>query len=1470
MQKFIFKVVFFIFLFAAYPLYRVQGAVISGELKKWHRVTLLFDGPNTSEAATPNPFRDYRLIVTFTNGSLSRVVHGHYAADGDAANTSASAGNKWRVYFTPDATGTWNYTVSFRTGTDIALSTAPGAGTPVGPPNGPDGETGSFTIAPTDKTGNDFRAKGRLTYVGEHYLQFSETGEFFIKGGADSPENFLGYFEFDQTSDQGGVSTPGLVNGLHQYAAHVADWNSGDPVWQGNKGKGIIGALNYLASQGVNSVYFLTYNLDGGDGQDTWMWTSPTERYRFDVSKLDQWEIVFSHMDRLGIMLHVVTQETENDHALDGGNLGTQRKLYYRELVSRFAHHLGVFWNLGEENDNTDQRRADFAQYIRNLDPYNNPIGYHNWQAQVNSAYDGILSNPTWLQYFEVTSLQSGSSLNLYNDLAINYRNQSAAAGRKWVICSDEQEPAVASDMSNLDVLRKNVLWGNLMGGGGGVEWYFGYQGTFGDLQSEDFSVAYPLWQQTRYALDFFRNYLPFAEMTPDNSIVTYPGNTSTDYAYGFYKAGEVYAAYLKNGANNNNVSFNIAGTDMYAVHWYNPRTGGALIPGTPDTIIAVNGMISVGKNPASDNNDWVVLVRRVGSVAPAPEIDIRQGSNHIADGGSYTFAPTQIGSYTDVTFTIANTGTTDLIITLPISASGDFSVVSQPISPLAAGTSTAFVVRFAPTAAGSRTGMTTIVNNDNNESSYEIHFLGNGTVATTVTVWTGNVSDDWFNAANWTNGVPTASSEVVIPDVTPNWFPLLQGASGLLVEINGLEVQPGGQITISGSTDIELNVTGNFSCEGQILGTGKLSLSGLSYSLTTPFAFSGKLQIKSGTTLVTNGNLTLENGGSLLHGSGTPGGGGTVIGPVKVKRNGKTNPLAYSFWAAPVANAPVTVLGNDLYYYEPGNAIDNSVQGLRAGWVAASGNMTKGKGYIGRGKAVVEFDGPAHNGTITVPVMKAAGNNIGYNLIGNPYPSAIDANAFIAANSGVIYGSLYFWDDDGTNGIGWSNQDYAVWNGIGMVGGNGTSFNGHIASCQAFFVEMLNVDTTFVQFSNSMRNGNNEHFFKTQALPRLWLSALSPDSVYNETLIAFVPDATEGEDPMYDAKKIKGNEHIAFYSNIQSVAYAIQALPPLTDDRSVVIGLDAGMDGIFTISLKTIENFDETVCLYLEDTYTGTIQNLRIHPHYSFSVSQGTHPQRFMLHFTPPLLTELRAASCRGNDGEIAIYQAGSKTWNYVFSDAHSGFIYRIASGFQGQHLLSRLEPGLYRLELIDTEGYTVIKELLLEGKPVVSAAFTSSAYTVQVGDPVVFTNLSAGALFYHWDFGDGNSSTLKDPTYVYVSPGSYRVVLVAANDECADTLTIFIEVREKATALPSVNYTNKNVLVFTQGSRVYIDMTKSGWQHAVFSLFNLLGDRLMTGELAGTSLHTLEVPLPPAVGFICITNGKHTEIRKLIFTGN
>ncbi len=129
---------------------------IYGELKQWHRVTIAFERPASSENATPNPFLAYRLNVIFTHVSSGRTmtVPGYYAADGFAGETGADSGNIWRVGFAPPETGEWTYSAQFRTGSNIAVDDVSGAGVPATLDGNASGiVTGGFTVEDTDKEG---------------------------------------------------------------------------------------------------------------------------------------------------------------------------------------------------------------------------------------------------------------------------------------------------------------------------------------------------------------------------------------------------------------------------------------------------------------------------------------------------------------------------------------------------------------------------------------------------------------------------------------------------------------------------------------------------------------------------------------------------------------------------------------------------------------------------------------------------------------------------------------------------------------------------------------------------------------------------------------------------------------------------------------------------------------------------------------------------------------------------------------------------------------------------------------------------------------------------------------------------------------------------------------------------------------------------------------------------------------------
>ena len=570
---------------------------IHGTLKPFHKISIDFRGPFCAEADDPNPFTSYRLTVEF-NGpeGQSYIIPGFFAADGKAAETSAAKGDIWRVIFVPDREGRWGFQASLRTGSDIALNSDPDSGKPVYL----DSSSGEFYVSLPDENEQDSRKRGFLRYTGEHYLCYSGSGEYFLKGGADSPENFLAFADFDNTydTDAGSGSYADVGTFIHHYKPHLKDWNEGDPVWQEGKGKAIIGMLNYLSGKGMNSVYFLTYNLDGGDGRDTWMWSSPDVRDRFDCSKLEQWEIVFDHMDYLGIMLHIVTQETENDQKLGGSpGLNKIRRLYYRELIARFGHHSAIMWNLGEENNTPDADRKEIARFIRTLDAYKHPITFHTHANRIPDFYEGVFGDP----FFEAASVQG--NMDNYNKDAVILRQKSAAAGRKWAIFGDEQNPAGSGVLPDAadpahDLPRKLALWGNLMGGGSGVEWYFGSKYPDMDINCENWRSREKMWDQTRFALEFFRRYLPFEQMEPANQLTSNP----SDYCFAY--PGKIYAVYLPEGGTTK--------LDLregpYEVRWYDPRHGGDLQIGTID-MIRGPGMKSIGFPPQDRGADWSILI---------------------------------------------------------------------------------------------------------------------------------------------------------------------------------------------------------------------------------------------------------------------------------------------------------------------------------------------------------------------------------------------------------------------------------------------------------------------------------------------------------------------------------------------------------------------------------------------------------------------------------------------------------------------------------------------------------------------------------------------------------------------------------------------------------------------------------------------------------------------------------------------
>lgn len=586
-------------------LISIYGSAFGQEVYTQH-APIVFDFAisATEETAAENPFLDYKLQISFTSNNKEFIVPGFYAADGNAAESSADAGGIWRVIFTPNKPGNWSYKVHFKKGHNVAIDDDSYIGTPIEKHHN---KTGVFSVRTPKSDVVGFANSGRLKYANSRYLH-TEDGKPFLKFGANSPENFLAYADIDNT-----YSYDKSKSFIKTWSSHIQDWKDGDPSWQNGKGKGIIGALNYLASKGMNSVYALSLNIEG-DARDVWPFISHERKdfMRYDVSKLAQWDIIFSHAENLGIAIQILTQEKENELILDDGYTRTERKLYYRELIARFAHHKNIVWNMGEENGQAnfwrqgqnDQQRFSMIRYLKDHDPYQNPIVIHTMSEPKEKEL--ILSPLLGFDRLDGLSFQMSNPFEVHSEIK-HWLEKAEEANRPWIITMDEIGPwhtGTKSDEESPrhDTMRQEVLWGALMAGASGVEWYFGWNKPPNDLNAEDWRSRNNMWEQTAIAHEFLKM-IPYDKMQSNDELI------DNEDAYCFSLEGSTYAIYTKE---TNSVNLNLTNQEGdFSVSWYDPIKGGVLQDGSSKTVTG-GSEVNLGSPPNRSNQDWAILVQKI------------------------------------------------------------------------------------------------------------------------------------------------------------------------------------------------------------------------------------------------------------------------------------------------------------------------------------------------------------------------------------------------------------------------------------------------------------------------------------------------------------------------------------------------------------------------------------------------------------------------------------------------------------------------------------------------------------------------------------------------------------------------------------------------------------------------------------------------------------------------------------------
>jgi len=421
----------------------------------------------------------------------------------------------------------------------------------------------------------------------------------------------------------------------------------------------------------------------------------------------------------------------------------------------------------------------------------------------------------------------------------------------------------------------------------------------------------------------------------------------------------------------------------------------------------------------------------------------------------------------------------------------------------------------------------------------------------------------------------------------------------------------------------------------------------------------------------VNSGTLTFNNNASLLQPNDVANAVGVYSGGNSgdIRYNRTTTGIRkydYTYWSTPVNPQTLVDVSPDTpfehYYYF--NASINNWQ-----YIASNNLMDVGKGYIIRApynfdintpaNYTAMFEGVPNNGTLTTPIVGGAGQ---MNLIGNPYPSALSASAFIldAANANVN-GTIYLWTHNTPiNGsYQYTGSDYAIYNLVGgtsaatnpPVGGGGSAAvpMGYIAAGQGFFIKGFSNGTA--TFKNNMRAaGNNSQFYRLSPYAsnttnaelnlekhRYWLDITNSEGAYKQALIGYVETATNGIDRLFDGEMIDVGNAVTLYTIVDNTKLSIQGKELAFDvNETIPLGYKSTINTTYTISLPDFDGLFETQNIYLEDTLLNVIHDLKAAP-YSFATNSGTFDERFILRYTTEALGTIDPVF---NENTVVVYQ--------------------------------------------------------------------------------------------------------------------------------------------------------------------------------------------------------------------------------------
>jgi hypothetical protein len=517
------------------------------------------------------------------------------------------------------------------------------------------------------------------------------------------------------------------------------------------------------------------------------------------------------------------------------------------------------------------------------------------------------------------------------------------------------------------------------------------------------------------------------------------------------------------------------------------------------------------------------------------------------------------------------------------------------------------------------------------------------------------------------------------------------------------------------------------------------------------------------------DGKIDLEGQSQLVQGVGSdldP----TSSGSIEKDQQGTADLHTYNYWSSPVGETNATTNNNsysvtDVMYdgVNPINFINSGYDGSDGGtitiadfwiwkfanqpdddysaWqhVRRNGTLLAGEGFTMKGPGsgtIVDqqnyvFQGKPNNGDINLTLN--AGNDY---LVGNPYPSAINANTFITDNgpnitgagaNPLISGTLYFWEHwgGGSHNLQDYQGGYATYNFSGGVaapslgsndpdvgtGGTPTKTPGlYIPVSQGFFV--VGETTGNINFNNGQREFKKEKFSgadssvfvrssdasastsdDNEAIDermKFRIGFNSVNTIHRQLLLTIDDATTTGYDWAYDAK-IYDDQMDDLYWVIENDKYTIQGSNEAEPESVYPLGIKTDEDGLNTITIDGLENVPDSMGIFIHDLENDTYHDLRAED-FEFVLPAGEHLDRFELTFDDPNADALGVDDTKLNtiDAFFNIETESIALYNPNFVNVKSIELYNII----GQQVtkienISELDYSEYRVKNLSTGTY-------------------------------------------------------------------------------------------------------------------------------------------------------------------------------------